>query len=312
MESGNPPKSFPGSPRQPIPPPELARLGLTLPARHRAAGGHLRALVEDHDLRVLKCFCWRHRADWQMVLRSLPNGLLFAPLDQPILIEVGGVEAAVAPGQVAVMPAGVPQAARYLPGARRRVDLLAIHCEVRDRHGNDFLRRFDGHVRRPADGTAWLAQAQAATEAFNGGGEDGEAYAGAVLRVLLADLLLDGGPLRPPVAMDPRVARCIELAQGARKRAPSVEELARQVGLSVRRLRDLFHAGTGFQPKDWLLRDRLAEAARLLRRTALPVKAVAEAVGFASDHHFHTAFKHAHGRTPSAWREQSPRPVAGD
>lgn len=291
MEKGNP-----------IVPEALARLGLTMPASRMEAGGHLQSLIAEHEVLVLHMFLWRHRAGWQMLLRSLPNGLLFIPLDSAIEVEIAAQSKTIGPGEMAVMPAGLPQAARYPAGARRRVDLIAVHLTVVDRHGQDFLRRFADCFPRIADWSFWQRRLLAATEAFNGGSDDGRAWATATIRLLLADLVLAAKRMHPPSTMDPRISACIALAQKERQRAPTVEELARRVNLSSRRFRDLFAANTGFHPKEWLLRDRLAEAARMLRANDLPVKAIAASLGFGSDHHFHTTFKRAHGCTPSGWR----------
>lgn len=283
-------------------PPLKPAPGLTLPARRLDAGGHLRDLHHDHGLRLLRMIWWEHREGWNLLLRSLPNGVLFVPIDNRIRAEVAGATAVITPGTVAILPAGLPHAAGYPPGTRRRVDLLAIHLEVGDRLGRDFLRRYADPFRTLPDWPAWQRRLHAATEAFNGGGGDGTAHATATVRLLLSDLVIAPGRMQAASRMDPRIARCIELAQADRPAAPSVEDLARRIGLSSRRLRDLFLANTGMQPKDWLLRDRLAEAARLLCFTDRPVKDIAAALGFSSDHHFHAAFKQVHGTTPSAWR----------
>jgi transcriptional regulator GlxA family with amidase domain len=86
-----------------------------------------------------------------------------------------------------------------------------------------------------------------------------------------------------------------------------VAALAREAGVSSRRLRDLFRMATGLSPKDHLIRMRIGEATRLLADPALRVKDVAARLGFASDHEFHACFRRVLGITPTQWRS---RPLA--
>lgn len=70
----------------------------------------------------------------------------------------------------------------------------------------------------------------------------------------------------------------------------SVDELARRAMVSPRTLMRRFKALTGATPVDWILRQRIQLAQRLLETTDLPVELVAERAGFGSAvtmrHHF--------------------------
>jgi AraC family transcriptional regulator, transcriptional activator FtrA len=70
----------------------------------------------------------------------------------------------------------------------------------------------------------------------------------------------------------------------------SVDELARRAVVSPRTLMRRFKAITGTTPLDWILRQRIHLAQRLLDSTDLPVEVVAERAGFGSTvtmrHHF--------------------------
>jgi AraC family transcriptional regulator, transcriptional activator FtrA len=70
----------------------------------------------------------------------------------------------------------------------------------------------------------------------------------------------------------------------------SVDELARRAVVSPRTLMRRFKAITGTTPLDWILRQRIHLAQRLLESTDLPVEVVAERAGFGSTvtmrHHF--------------------------
>jgi AraC family transcriptional regulator len=52
----------------------------------------------------------------------------------------------------------------------------------------------------------------------------------------------------------------------------------------------------------YLLRIRLAHAAKLLRETSQPIKQIATSVGYAHTNHFSTAFQRAYGISPARFR----------
>lgn len=85
-------------------------------------------------------------------------------------------------------------------------------------------------------------------------------------------------------------------------RLPSVTETAAHLGMSERSFRrhlgmlDMTHAGLAQECQ------RLT-AERLLAEGKLPLKQIAEALGFSSVHSFHRAFRRWSGLTPSDWRE---------
>ncbi len=63
-----------------------------------------------------------------------------------------------------------------------------------------------------------------------------------------------------------------------------------------------FQAAYGETPLDFVQRVRLRHAATLLRTTALPIKVIAAAVGFASRSHFSRAVHAAYGIEPRGYR----------
>jgi len=94
---------------------------------------------------------------------------------------------------------------------------------------------------------------------------------------------------------------------------PAVQETAAQLGLSERRLRRQLSA-LGLSHAELALQCQRMIAERLLAEGKLPLKQVAEALGFASTASFHRAFRRWSGVTPSDWRERQgtlPSPSLG-
>jgi AraC family transcriptional regulator len=80
-------------------------------------------------------------------------------------------------------------------------------------------------------------------------------------------------------------------------------ELAEVAGLSTYRFAHNFKQETGLAPHQYVIRERLARAKRMLHETEITVTAIAFAVGFASPSRFALLFRRATGTTPSAYRE---------
>lgn len=276
--------------------------GCNAPARRLDAGGHLGDLAACGELRLLHAWWWRFGPDWRFPERRVPNGMLYLPLTSRIILRVDGTDIPLAPGEVAVLPEGLTQSGRYAAGADPHLDAIVWHLVLPDAQGLDFLRRFPRIAHPLSPWPEWRRRLALAVQAFHGGGGDGGALARFTVRHLLAELVLGcAGRMAAPPALDPRVARALAHARQAAV-ALDAAALARAAGMGERRFRDCFRQATGLAPKDWLVRQRLAEAARRLRDPAVTVKAVAAGLGFSSDHYFHACFRRVYGLTPTAWR----------
>ena len=85
-------------------------------------------------------------------------------------------------------------------------------------------------------------------------------------------------------------------------RLPTVAETAEQLGMSERSFRR--HLGLlGTTHADLTHECQRLTAERMLAEGRLPLKQIAEALGFSSVHSFHRAFRRWSGLTPSDWRE---------
>lgn len=88
------------------------------------------------------------------------------------------------------------------------------------------------------------------------------------------------------------------------KEALTLEELAAVAGLSPYHFARTFKRTTGQSPNTYVVGQRLARAAHLLRSTRLTVVHVASEVGYASPRHFALLFRRRFGCSPTVWSEE--------
>ena len=100
---------------------------------------------------------------------------------------------------------------------------------------------------------------------------------------------------------DPAVSRALALMHANMARAWSVEELARQAGLSRSGLAERFTRVIGVAPMHYLANWRLQVAGQKLRDCSDPLARIAEQVGYESEAAFSRAFKKKFGAAPATW-----------
>lgn len=137
----------------------------------------------------------------------------------------------------------------------------------------------------------------------------GERVANMLARRLIAPPYRDGGqaqyierPLPAADGSDSGVADAMRHGAANLHRPVSVTELARVARMSPRTFARRFLAVTGTTPMQWLLRERLSEAQRLLEATALPVERVARQCGFGSAASLRQHFARLVGTAPRDYR----------
>jgi AraC family transcriptional regulator len=120
-----------------------------------------------------------------------------------------------------------------------------------------------------------------------------------------AACVLSGIATEPPARswMTPRRLKLVDdLIEARLDTKLTVQELAGALQLSTGFFCRAFRAAVGKAPHDYIIDRRVSRARALLRATALDMKAVAHASGFASHAHMTATFRDRLGVTPSALR----------
>ena len=84
----------------------------------------------------------------------------------------------------------------------------------------------------------------------------------------------------------------------------SIAEIAEEVGCERRKLAYLFDKQMGMSPIQFLTEIRLKKSREILRITAIPIKEIAEMVGYQDAFYYCRVFKKQYGMTPSEYRKQ--------
>ena len=103
---------------------------------------------------------------------------------------------------------------------------------------------------------------------------------------------------------DPFIGKALSLLHGGSAQDWTIEELAKQVGVSRSLLAERFTDLVGIPPMQYLAKWRMQIASELLTNGSAKVAAVAVEIGYASEAAFSRAFKKMVGMSPSAWRRR--------
>lgn len=147
--------------------------------------------------------------------------------------------------------------------------------------------------------------------ALHGRASSSSMYADGIVLSMLARLLeiivarASTKPARVP-SVSPleawRVKIAIEFIDQRIDRSLSLTELGAAVGLSPMHFAARFRAATGISPHTFILRRRIEHAQTLLATTRSTVADIAFSVGFRTQAHFTTVFRHHVDDTPHRWR----------
>ena len=101
---------------------------------------------------------------------------------------------------------------------------------------------------------------------------------------------------------DPAIGKALSLLHGAPAKDWSVDEIAKEAGLSRSVLAERFTDLLGVPPMQYLAKWRMQVAAGMLRGGNTNIAAVAAETGYGSEAAFSRAFKKITGMPPSLWR----------
>jgi AraC-like DNA-binding protein len=102
---------------------------------------------------------------------------------------------------------------------------------------------------------------------------------------------------------DPFIGKALSAIHGSAARNWTIEELAREVGLSRSVLAERFTDLVGLPPMQYLAKWRMQIAASQLSKGNANIAAIAADIGYGSEAAFSRAFKKVVGVSPSTWRQ---------
>lgn len=94
----------------------------------------------------------------------------------------------------------------------------------------------------------------------------------------------------------------LELLTADFRMSPSLQDIAKEVGLTYETFRKRFHTRYGQAPLNYRNERRLEFAATLLRLTTLSCREIAESLGYTDEFHFSRRFKARFGTSPTHFR----------
>ena len=161
-------------------------------------------------------------------------------------------------------------------------------------------------------GTGWLAQfIRLAIAESNGRRAGGESVLAKLSELMFIEVVRRHLEALPPGQAgwlaglrDPFVGKALSLVHGRPEQGWTIEELAKQVGLSRSVLAERFTALVGVPPMHYLAKWRMQIACELLSGGSTNIASIAGEIGYESEAAFSRAFKKIVGRPPSAWRRR--------
>ena len=265
----------------------------------------LRDFLAHYEVEVVFCTLWRNRPPWALERRRCLDTFLLFPLCGRVRAVLGGTTVRIGPGDYLALADGRPHALELEKG-HPRLEQISLHCRILDRWGRPLLARFKRPMASLADAARWHRDLTDLASLVGSDPATGRRYGETLMRELVTERLRSGEKL---AAMrrggDPRIGGVLaRMEEELGSPGLSIDQLAREVGLTPTQMRKLFRRETQAGPKQYLQQLRLRRAARLLRHSAKTVKEIAFECGFATDNYFHLVFRQAFDATPAEYRDR--------
>lgn len=281
---------------------------------------------------------------WGLDLHLPGGAAMHAVTAGSIWLQVDGSDALqLMPGDLVLLPDGIPHQLLSNPGAPTRVYDEQLKLELTDDAGvllipgtgtkSRFLCAgfsYDSELAQPLLGFLPPVMFASAAQA------DADSTTQATLRILMSELgrkepanqtvverlievlfvhvlrsWLESNESTPPSWLkglrDPAVGHALAQLHERPEKAWTTEELAREVHLSRSTLIRRFSELVGEPPLGYLARWRMTTAAKLLRETSDPIGPIARRVGYTSEFAFSRAFARHYGEPPGRYRRNAPR-----
>jgi AraC family transcriptional regulator len=212
------------------------------------------------------------------------------------------------PGDVCVLPAGLPYAVRrHGPG---RLVIASVSAPLLDQVAGEELagRRVDLQPAFCARDALMTQLLQALTDELLAHNPGGPLYAETLGAALTAHVLRRYA-VRPEAArrrggLNSSTLRAVtDHIEAHLDEGISLHDLAELAEMSDYRFARRFRDSTGLPPHQYVLRRRIERAKALLRRKDLSILEVALSCGFSSQSHFAGAFRALAGVTPRGYRQ---------
>ena len=231
---------------------------------------------------------------YALTRRSFDSYLLEVILDGSLTLQTGGQDYPANRGDAVLLDCHSPHAYR----SRQGWQALWLHFDGPGAAGYyRWITRGGSPVLHPADFAGLCGALGRIYRLFEAGLVPGE---GLLAREVTAALgcLLDPGPGAAPDPLD----QVLYAITTNLDKEMTVRELADLAHFSEYHFIRLFRARVGMTPRQYLIAARMERARYLLKATNLPLQAISEQVGYASDNVFCTQFKRRYGLTPTEFR----------
>ncbi len=269
--------------------------------------------------------CWAQRIgaarDEEPVHLTAGEVVVFTKGDPHVMASAPGMRAQpVTQAEVDAATAGPLPFFRdvYNEGGANRPPTVKLVCGFLACDGQPFNPLLDNlppvikSGRDPGEGTPWLGEfirlARTEAAAKRAGGDGVLAKLSELMFIEVVRRYIE--TLKPAQSgwlaglRDPAVGRALALMHAVPARDWTLEELAREVGVSRSVLAERFNELVGLPPIHYLANWRMQIAAGLLSGGTTNIATIAAATGYGSEAAFSRAFKKMLGMPPAAWRRR--------